>query len=188
MAIDGAHFVDYRVKKNGYRVLAKIPDTVSYTIVTRDDLFIFEADELADYRVATMDAPGMGGLRLLEIFKDADKSPMTIGSYDADDCIRHIREGRADAAVIPTPMVGKYENLNVVMSTEPIPHTAFSVSPDVPNELAQAIKVALIEADSTDDGRKMLKAANLPLFVDTDEKVYDGQAKVLDVMSRRKNM
>lgn len=186
MVIDAAHFVDHRIKKFGYRVLAKIPDTVSYTLVTNEDLFIFEVEELIGRRVATMDAPGVGGLRLMEMFIGADSEPMTIGSYDADDSIKHLREGRADAAVIPTPLVNKYENLNVVLTTKPIPHVGFSVSPDIPENLARVIKGALLEADATDKGRAALKAANLPLFIDANADVYDGYSALLEVLKSRK--
>ena len=33
LVLDAAHFTDYRIKRQGYRVLARIPDTVSLTLV-----------------------------------------------------------------------------------------------------------------------------------------------------------
>ena len=185
MVLDGAHFTDYRVKKNQYKVLAKVPDTVSFTVVTRGDLFVFDVTELSSYRVATMIAPSMGGLLLMEMFPDTDKQPNIISSIDVDDCIKQIVDGHADAAIIPTPMVGNYENLNVVVTTNPMPHEAFSVSPDIPQNVANSVRDALIEASSTDKGREMLTTANLPPFSTASEKTYDGYAKIMQVMTKR---
>lgn len=184
MVLDGPHFIDYRIKKNSYKVLVKQPDTVSFTVVTKDDIFVFDVEELAQYRVASMVAPGLGGLRLKELFKGAEKKPTIISSFDADDCIKLIRDGKADAAIIPTPMVGRYENLNVVLTTEPTPHIGFSVSPEIPPAVVSNIKKALLEAPNTEEGRKMLSDARLATFVATDNETYDGYGKLLQIMKK----
>ena len=141
-------------------------------------------DELADYRVASMVSPGLGGLRLKALFKDSEKKPTIISSFDADDCIKQIREGKADAAIIPTPMVSQYEDLNVVITTEPTPHVGFSVSPDIPAAMVRKIKNALLEASKTDEGRKILSDVKLASFVPASEETYDGYGKLLQAMKK----
>jgi len=37
LALDTAHATDYRIKNQGYTVLAKPPDTASFSIVTGED-------------------------------------------------------------------------------------------------------------------------------------------------------
>ena len=46
LIVDAAHFTDYRAERMGYSVLAKIPDVVSYTIVTSQDADVLEARDL----------------------------------------------------------------------------------------------------------------------------------------------
>jgi len=185
MVLDAAHFTDYRVKHDNYRVIAKLPETVSFTVVTKSDLFVFDVEELASYRVASMVAPGVGGLRLKEMFLGAEKSPTTISCYDSNHCVKLIREGKADAAIIPTPMVASYDNLNVVTTTEPMPHTAFSVSADVPEKVADAIQAALVGASKTDEGKEMLAALKFAAFDLASNQTYDGYADILAVMKKR---
>jgi hypothetical protein len=162
-----------------------LPETVSFTVVTKNDLFVFDVEELAPYRVATMVAPGVGGLRLKEMFLGAEKSPTTISCYDSTHCIKLIREGKADAAIIPTPMLANYDNLNVVTTTDPMPHIAFSVSPDVPENVANDIQTALVEAAKTDEGKKMLKDLKIAAFNITSNQTYAGYADLLEIMKKR---
>jgi hypothetical protein len=184
LALDAAHFVDYRVNKQNHTVLAKLPDTVSFTVATREDLMLFEADELPPYKVAVMLAPGVGGLRLKEMFPDPANRPAIIPSYDAEDAVKHLHEGRADAVVVPSPMVGNFPELNTLLTTESMPHQGFSVSPDVPDAVAQKIRAALIDADKTEDGLKMLSAISVEKFVPATGETYNGYASLLDIMKK----
>lgn len=178
--LDAAHFTDYRVQRKNYRVLAKFPDTVSFTVVTGEDNFVFEMDELISKRIATMASPGMGAVRLISMFPNPVRLPFYIEANNSVDAVNKVLEGYVDAAIIPSPLVGNYESLNTVVSTEPVPHMALSASPDVPDEVADAVKQALIEAKNTPAGQQMLKDMNIEYFEDADAKLYAGYADLLD--------
>ena len=178
--LDAAHFTDYRVKRKNYKVLAKFPDTVSFTVVTGEESFVFEMDELISKRIATMASPGMGAVRLNSMFPNPVRLPFYIEASNAVDAVERVLDGNVDAAIIPSPLVGNYESLNTVASTEPVPHMAMSASPEVPDEVAMAVKQALIEASSTPAGKKMLEEMNIEYFEDADAKLYAGYAELLD--------
>ncbi len=178
--LDAAHFTDYRVQRKNYKVLAKFPDTVSFTVVTGEDNFVFEMDELISKRIATMASPGMGAVRLISMFPNPVRLPFYIEANNSVDAVTKVLEGYVDAAIIPSPLVGNYESLNTVVSTEPVPHMALSASPDVPDEVADAVKQALIEAKNTPAGQKMLEDMNIEYFEDADAKMYAGYADLLD--------
>ena len=178
--LDAAHFTDYRVQRKNYRVLAKFPDTVSFTVVTGEDNFVFEMDELISKRIATMASPGMGAVRLIGMFPNPVRLPFYIEANNSVDAVTKVLEGYVDAAIIPSPLVGNYESLNTVVSTEPVPHMALSASPDVPDEVAAAVKQALVEAKNTPAGQKMLQDMNIEYFEDADAKIYAGYADLLD--------
>ena len=178
--LDGAHFTDYRVKRKNYKVLAKFPDTVSFTVVTGEDNFVFDMDELISRRIATMASPGMGAVRLNNMFPNPVRLPFFIEASNSVDAVNRVLEGSVDAAIIPSPLVGNYENLNTVTSTEPVPHMAMSASPEVPDDVVRAVKQALLEAKDAADGRKMLEEMNIEYFEDADAKLYAGYADLLD--------
>ena len=53
LVLDAAHFTDYRAKKLGFKVLAKIPDTVSYSLIVGSGALVIDPIELIGKTVAT---------------------------------------------------------------------------------------------------------------------------------------
>lgn len=186
IVLDAAHFTNYRTEHMGYRVLVKLPYTVSFSLVTRSDLLVFDADELIPYKIATMVAPAIGGLRLKELYPDVDNSPMIVRAFDSVDAVKQLQDGRADAAMIPTPLVGQYDDLNTVLTTTPLPHMALSVSPDVPKAVAEKIKKAMLEAVNTEEGRAMLSVLNFSGFVAATNEDYAGYGNILQITKRNR--
>ena len=180
--LDGAHLTDYRVQRKNYKVLAKFPDTVTFTVVTSEENFVFEMEELISKKIASMASPGMGAVRLNNMFPNPVRLPFYIEASDSVDAVQRVLDGSVDAAIIPSPLVGNYENLNSVVSTEPTPHMALSSSPDVPDEVTLAVKQALLNAINTPAGRKMLEEMNIEYFEDADAEMYAGYAKLLEGM------
>ena len=178
--LDAAHFTDYRVQQKDYRVLAKFPDTVSFTVVTGEESFVFEMEELISKKIATMASPGMGAIRLIGMFPNPVRLPFYIEANNSVDAVNKVMEGYVDAAIIPSPLVGNFEGLNTVVSTDPVPHMALSASPKVPDEVAQAVRQALIEAKNTPEGQKMLEEMNIEYFEGADNQTYAGYADLLE--------
>jgi phosphonate transport system substrate-binding protein len=178
--LDAAHFTDFRVQRKNYRVLVKLPDTVSFTVVTGEENFVFEMDELISKRIATMAAPGMGAVRLSSMFPNPVRLPFIIEANNSVDAVNKVIHGDVDAAIIPSPLVGNYTNLNSVVSTDPVPHMALSASPEVPDDVALAVKQALLDAPDTPQGKKMLADMNIEYFEDASAEVYAGYADLLD--------
>ena len=179
LVIDAAHFTDYRVQKKNYTVLARLPDTVSFSVVTHEDNLIFDTDELVLKKVATMVSPSIGAIRLHSLFKDPMRQPRIIYASNSNDAAQRVSDGKVFAAIIPTALVSRYEGLNTVMTTESLPHMAFSASPQVPPEIAASVKQALVTATDSAEGRLMLEKINFPLFEDTDSSMYKGYAALL---------
>ena len=179
LVLDAAHFTDYRVQKQGYTVLAKIPDTVSFSIVTHEDNFILDVDELTSKRIATMPSPSLGAMRLEELFPNPVRIPLYVYEPNTNRAVDSVLSGKVDAAIIPTRLASQYESLNTVETTDPVPHMALSASPDVPAEVAQKIQEALVNANQTPAGIKMLEIMQMDKFEATSNEDYDGFAELL---------
>ena len=178
--LDAAHFTDYRIQRKDYKVLVKLPDTVSFTVVTGEENFVFEMDELISKKIATMASPGMGAVRLNGMFPNPIRLPFYIEASDSVDAVEKVIDGHVDAAIIPSPLVGNYEGLNSVVSTDPVPHMAMSASPEISHELALAVKQALLGATKTPEGKKMLETMRIEYFEDADADVYAGYGELLE--------
>lgn len=183
LVLDAAHFTDYRVQKLGFEVLAKIPDTVSYTLVTRNTELIIDPAELVGKRIATLGIPSIGAARLNSLFPRPARQPVTVEVPDADHGIKLLLEQKVDAAILPTPIVSQQmargANINVVLTTDPIPHIALSASATLDPALRLVIRQAMIQAHQTERGREMLKVIGFERFDPASASIYKGQAELL---------
>jgi hypothetical protein len=178
--LDAAHFTDYRITRKDYQAIVKFPNTVSFTVVTGEESFVFDMEELISKRIATMPSPGLGAVRLNEMFPNPARLPIFVHADDAIDAVNQVLDGTVDAAIIPSPLVNNFDTLNSVISTKPVPHMALSASPQIPDDVIQAVKKALLEASETAEGKKMLADMNIEVFQDANEEMYTGYAELLD--------
>ena len=179
LTLDAAHFTDYRVNKLKYTVLAKLPDTVSFTLVTHEDNLVLDAEELILKKIATMVSPSVGAIRLLSLFPDPMRQPRFIYALDSLDAVQQVISGEAFAAIIPTGLVANFEKLNSVLTTDSLPHMAFSASPEIPVDVAEKIQLALLSAKNTPEGKAMLEKLNFVSFERSSNKDYAGYKSLL---------
>lgn len=182
LALDAAHFTDYRVEKLGFAVLAKIPDGVSYSLIVNDDNLIFDPMELAGRRVATLGPPSIGAARLNAMYPNPVRQPVSIEVNDSEAGIELLRARKVDAAILPTPFVSQQMGqggIAVVLTTEPIPHIALSAAVRVPKAMQESIRTALVQANRTDAGKKMLAGIGFERFDPATAQIYANQRNVL---------
>jgi len=183
LVLDAAHFTDYRAQKLGYQVLAKIPETVSYSLVTRDSEFILDAKELVGKRVATLGIPSIGAARLNGLFPNPSRQPVTVEVGAAEQAIRQLLDGKLTAAILPTPLVAQQManggGLYVVLATDPIPHIGLSAAPSIDASTRAVLRQALVRAHTSEAGKKMLKEIGFERFDPATASVYNGQAGIL---------
>jgi len=178
--LDAAHLTDYRLKRMNFKVLAKRADAVSYTLVAGEEAAIIEPEELIGKSLATIGSPSLGMLRLEEMFPNPLRQPVIIEVDNSLDSVQKVLDGKAQAAIVPTPMVGGFPTLLSIITTEQVPHTAVSAAPTVPADVRAAVRKALLEADKTDNGKKMLADINFPSFEKTNAAAYEGFAGLLE--------
>ena len=183
LVLDAAHFTDYRVQKQGYEILAKVPDTVSYSLIVSDQNPIIDATELIAKRIATLGVPSIGAARLNGLFPNPTRQPMTVEIESSEKGIELLRAGKVTAAILPTPIVSQQMaqggGISVVLTTEPIPHIALSASPLIPVATRNQMRQALVNAEKTAEGRDMLKAIGFERFDPANSTIYAGQSRTL---------
>lgn len=183
LILDAAHFTDYRSKKLGYKILAKIPDTVSYSLIVMAENFVFDPAELIGKRIATLGTPSIGAARLNALFPNPMRQPITVEVASAAEGINMLLNKKVFAAMIPTPLVSRTmaqgNDVSVVMVTEPAPHIAISASPKMNAKMVSIIRKGILDAKKTPDGKKMLKEIGFPQFDPANQKIYAGQSKML---------
>lgn len=183
LVLDAAHFTDYRASKLGFTVLAKIPDTVSYSLVVPDNMLIFDPTELIGKRVATLGPPSIGAARLNGMFPNPVRQPMIIEVESSEQGMQMLLNHQVDGAILPTPLVSRQMTqgggISVVTTTEPIPHIALSASPRLDAALREKIRIGVLDAAETPDGRKMLRGIGFSRFDPATAAIYAGQRRIL---------
>lgn len=174
LVIDEPHFADYRAKRSGFRIIARVSGRGGYSVVTRPGVLLIEPRELSAKRVATLPAPALGAIRLLGLVPDPVRAPVLVEVDSHAQAVQRLFEGGALAAVIPSAMVSTRPGLGVVVATEDGPGLAFSTAPSLSEAIRQKLVRALLEASGSEAGRRALLAASLPGFEPASETLYDG--------------
>jgi ABC-type phosphate/phosphonate transport system substrate-binding protein len=183
IALDTAHFIDYRNKGKDFTVLAKQPGTVSISLIVSEDALVFEAEELIGKKIATLGPPSIAAVRIDEIFDNPVRQPSVIEVNNTGQAMAMLLSGKVDAAMIPTPMVSNQMagdgGVAVVLTTDTIPGMAISVSPAVSADVREKILKGLIGADKSESGKKMLELSNLNPFEKAANQDFFGYSDLL---------
>lgn len=180
LVLDAAHFTDYRDQHQGYQVLAKVPDTVSFSLVTNGNLLLFGPNELIGKSVASAPSPSLGGVRMEQIYPNPLRQPKLVPTNTFQQALDMLHHGKVVAALVPTPLVRGDVRVNTVMTTKPVPQMAFSASPNVSTKLKREIRRALLNAGNSPAGRIMLKKMHYARFQPADNAMYKGYENLLE--------
>ena len=182
LVLDAAHFTDYRIQKLGFHVLAKIPDSVSYTLIVPDSDPVIDPMELIGKSVATLGPPSIGAARLSSMFPNPARQPVIVEVQSAEEGIELVLKRRVAGAILPTPIVSRQMaggGISVVATTEPIPHIALSAAPTVPAAVRERIRAALLSAHRLPDGQRMLAAIGFERFDPATPEMYANHGSIL---------
>ncbi len=183
LLLDDAHFTDYRVQKMGYQVIAKIPDTVTYSLAVPQKTKIVDPARLVGRRIATLGIPSMGAALLNGLFPQPSQQPILIQIDTAREGFDLLRNEKVNAVILPTPLVrdeiARGAPFRVLLSTAPIPHMGFSVAPGIDAGTRRALRDALLGANKNDAGRAMLRRLGLGRFDPATATVYKGYGRTL---------
>lgn len=179
LVLDAAHFTDYRDQKQGYEVLAKVPDTVNFSLVTAGDLLLFDASELIGKNLASAPSPSLAGVRIAQMYPNPLRQPNLVPADNFEDALVMLRAGKIKAALVPTPLVNGDTSVNTVMTTEPVPHMALSASPRIDAKTKQKIRKALLNATKDKQGQIMLQKMHYTSFQPANNAMYKGYADLL---------
>lgn len=172
VVVDAPHFTDYRVKRHGFEVVARLARELGFTIVTSGRSEIIDPEDLHGQAVATLAPPSLASARMSQLYPDPIRSPLLIEVASYVEGVTALTRGEVVAAVIPTDSVAQYPELAVVVVCEDDPGFAASLSPRLSKDDRRAITRALLDpAPPTDQAHERFTPANAAL--------YDGYAELL---------
>ena len=184
LIFDAAHFTDFRINHLDYTILAKVPDTVSFSLITSSKNLILDHSELVGKTLATQPPPSIGAANLQKLYPSPTRQPVIVTMKSADEAIKAVQSGKYYAALVPTPLLNNKEGLHIIKTTEPVPHMAVSASGKIDKALQARIQNALVNAKNSHTGQVLLEKLGLSAFNETTAQTYKGYEKYLAGMIR----
>jgi len=179
LVLDEAHFTDYRIKNFNYEVLAKAPAALRFSFITRQDTSLPSKDELVYKTIATTPSPSLAGVQLSHMYPNPSRQPRIILVKNYAEAIAKVKSGKAFSALVPTAMIKDDRDLNNAVVIQPVPQIALSASPGLSVSIKDRIRQALLNANNTREGQRMLAKINLADFEPATSSTYAGYASLL---------
>lgn len=187
LALDSAHFTDYRIQEYGFRLLAKQSGRMSYSLVTHSTGNTGKSPalhELAGRVIAARDIPSMDATRLSAMFSDPSRQPRIHSIANYDDGLDLLEAGRVTAVMLPTQYAFELtkldKGLRILAITEPVLAGAMTASPALDPVIQRQIQHALLHATTNPTGRTALASAELNRFEPGSKEQYAGYRQILD--------
>ena len=179
-AFDEAHFADYRIQHAKYEPLARAAEQTSYSLVTNLEVGKNGVNALVGHGIATMSAPSLGYMLLVEFYTNPVSQPdIRSSSPSWKDAVDAIFAGDADGAIIPTSLKDQYPNVTVIKTSRQFAGQCVTAAPTVPADVKDKVRAALLKLDSDADASKLLLDLGISKFVVASPKEYEGAELVL---------
>jgi hypothetical protein len=166
---------------DSYVPLVRAAEPTSYTLVTSDpDVGGKGLQGLVGHSIITMPSPSLGYVLLLELYSNPVSQPdirSTAGAWH--DAIDSVFGGDDDAAIIPTWLKSQYPNLVTVKTTRQFAGPCVSAAAQVPDDVKQEVRDALLRLDTDEVTAKVLIELGVSKFVGATAKDYAGNEKLL---------
>ena len=177
------HFYYLAQRQAGYHVLVRVnAPTMPAIIVARKDSNIKTLDDLRGKKLSTVDPLALGTAlvkaHLSEHNIDPDKDLTLVATPTHNASLLSAYKRVTDAASLMLPPFNRAkpeikDNMRVVAQTAGTPHMPISVSAMVSTEDATIIESALLNLQTSDEGKKLLKHLSWPGFAKTNPSDYD---------------
>jgi ABC-type phosphate/phosphonate transport system substrate-binding protein len=174
-SFDEAHFTAYRIQNAHFEPLVRTAQAGSYTLVSNIDIGKKGADGLVGHNIVTMSAPSLGYVLLAEFYPNPVMQPDIVSTATSwHDAVDRVFAGEADAAIIPTALKDQYPNLTPVKTSRQYAGQCIAASPDVPADIRDKVREALLKLDTDADASKLLFELGVSKFVAATAKDYEG--------------
>ncbi|MDH5632290.1 MAG: phosphate/phosphite/phosphonate ABC transporter substrate-binding protein [Gammaproteobacteria bacterium] len=182
IAIDAAHFSDYRLTKLGNRLLAKETGSSSLALITRstDNTPLHK---FAGKPVAVRDIPSLDATRLHAMLPDPARQPRIYPISDYQDGLELLDQDKVAALMLPTSLASDLleisQGYRILAITEPVAARAITASRDLDPVIFRQVQRALLFAADSSAGRFALEQAGLNQLIAGDASDYDGYRELL---------
>lgn len=175
-----AHFTEYRANHFGFIPVARKAEPSVYALLADPAAGEKGLEGLIGRRVVTMPSPSLEFAMLAEFYKNPVSQPDFRSEASSwRDGVEMVFSGDAEAAMVPVYVAQQYPNLVEVTRTRDFPGTAVSASPNVPEEVRNAVRDALLKLHEDAASYDILVELGATKFEPADPAQFVGYEKML---------
>lgn len=134
IVFDDPQVTSWRIARQQYKALVRIPGEFAYTAVVRaDNARVTDLKQLAGRRICALPPPNLGTLIMYEQFDNPMRQPAMIVGPDDTRNYRALIKGDCEAAILPLDQLQKLDSgtprTRIVYRTATLPQQAFAAGP-----------------------------------------------------------
>ena len=185
LAFDGAHFVSWRIKYLNHDVIAKLPELLTWRVISRsDNVAISTFEDMIGKKFCAPKSPNFGYLIMMSHYTNPDREPIQVVTKSWKDGYDGVINGDCDATILPKTNHLKFDpNLQktkAVYTHLPYPNQGFTAGPRMSTALKQKVRNALLSDDGQAACALLLERFSPGNFlVGADNEEYEGISMVL---------
>lgn len=183
LVLEEPHLTAYRMERYDYTPLVRADQPITYSLLTSMNNAESSVRDFIGQRVSTMPAPSLGYLILTNWFDNPMQQPI-IQSNAASwlDAVEIVFSQEANAAVVPHNLVSRYVNMANVLTSQEFPGVTIAASPDVPVDIQEEIRVALLTLHEDQKHFIALNELDINQFVEARPAEYEGLEEWLSLV------
>jgi len=182
VVFDGPAFIDWRIKRLGHTVTARLDGDLTFVVLTRqDNMHVQSLASLAGRPVCSFPPPHLTTLTLLAEYQDVN-IPRILMSESFEEIYKNVTDGQCEAGVLP---IGQYQKLDgqvralrPVFISQSLPNQAFTVSKRL-RKHAGAIAAALTDPVHVAVLKPLLESFKAGAVVRASSEDYHGMSRML---------
>ncbi len=180
--LDAPHIAAFRASKKNYKILATTIEKLSYHLISLDEPA--DGQTVKDYmvgkKIVMLPNPSLASIYFKQWFTDLFASPKKdVTALSWQEAVEIVFDGSAQAAIVPNWMFNLYPNFASLIESKKIPGSTFTVSPNVPQEVADVFQNALLSLQDDETAFDVLVELNTEGFVKHNEVDYEEALKLV---------
>lgn len=175
LVLEDAHLTAYRINREDYTPLVKAAEPMTYSLLTSADNADATLQDLVGKPVSTMPSPSLGYLVLSSWYDNPMQQPVIKSNASSwADAIEIVFSMEAEAAIVPRNLVERYVNMVPVRTSREFPGLTLSASPNVPEDIQEEIRQALLVLHDDQDHYEAMHELDIDRFVEASTIEYEG--------------
>ncbi len=184
LVLEDAHLIALRMQRDGYLPLVKAAEPATFSLLTTSMAAEPQLDDFIARPVSSMPAPSLGYLVLSSWYSNPMQQPRILSNAGSWlDAVEIVFSMEAEAAIVPHNLVARYVNMASVRTSEAFPHATIASSPDVPADVREQLRIALLALHENGDHFTALHELDIDRFVPAQTSEYVGLERWLNSFS-----